>query len=277
LIPRKGFLFQSNLLSRHSDQILQGSRGRGIVCRARPAGDDITNLPGVCENFARPHAELHIIGRNQVTSDLPEWRFDKGKPLPEYNGLTIDQRTRGMGGRISSCGEENLLKLEKGPLLWTRHLRPRVLPLHLQSGIPRDVRDRFRRQYKASLAKGLWEKAYAASNDDEFFAESCAMWYFGTHGADLHMTGSKTGQWTGTASKPTTLTPWRCLMNSSAGRIEISRQSRLAPIPSEFEDDPGPPALRCHATITIRSQTNAAFHKSAHVRNLSWRRINSLA
>jgi hypothetical protein len=73
----------------------------------------LTNLPTVCENLRAGHAELHIIGRNQVTSDLPEWRFDKGKPLPEYNGLTIDQRTRGMGGRISSCGEENLLKLEK--------------------------------------------------------------------------------------------------------------------------------------------------------------------
>src|SRR5271157_1920667 len=45
----------------------------------------LTNLPGVCENLRAARAELHIIGRNQVTSDLPEWRFDKGKPLPEYN------------------------------------------------------------------------------------------------------------------------------------------------------------------------------------------------
>ncbi|HUD83329.1 MAG TPA: hypothetical protein VMQ67_07490, partial [Candidatus Saccharimonadales bacterium] len=44
----------------------------------------LTNLPGVCENLRSAHAELHIIGRDQVTSDLPEWRFEKGKPLPEY-------------------------------------------------------------------------------------------------------------------------------------------------------------------------------------------------
>ena len=43
-------------------------------------------------------AELHIIGRDQVTTDLPEWRQDKGKPLAEYGGLTRDERTRGMGG-----------------------------------------------------------------------------------------------------------------------------------------------------------------------------------
>jgi hypothetical protein len=149
----------------------------------------LTTLPVVCSNLVSSHAELHIIGRNQVTSDLPEWRFDKGKPLPEYNGLTIDQRTRGMGGRISSCGEENLLKLEKD------HYRGRDICIHEFShciyhyGMTRAERRRVQAQYKKSLAKGLWNKAYAASNDDEFFAE-LAMWYFGTHG-DLHMTGPK--------------------------------------------------------------------------------------
>jgi alpha-glucosidase len=149
----------------------------------------LTNLPEVCENLRASHAELHIIGRNQVTSDPPEWHEEKGKPLAEYNGLTIDQRTRGMGGKICSCGEENLLKLEKD------RYSGRDICVHefshciYQCGIPGDIRARFRRQYKASLAKGLWEKAYAASNDDEFFAE-LAMWYFGTHG-DLHMSGPK--------------------------------------------------------------------------------------
>jgi alpha-glucosidase len=151
----------------------------------------LTNLPGVCEKLRSRRAELHIIGRNQVTSDLPEWRFDKGKKLEEYNGLTIDERTRGMGGRIASCGEENLLKLDKD------RYRGRDICVHefshciYQYGLSREVRDQFRRQYKESLAKGRWEHAYAASNDDEFFAE-LAMWYFGTHG-DLHMTGATPG------------------------------------------------------------------------------------
>jgi len=35
------------------------------------------------------------------------------KPLFEYNGLTRDPRTRGLGGLLTSCGEENLLGLEK--------------------------------------------------------------------------------------------------------------------------------------------------------------------
>ena len=204
----------------------------------------LTNLPEVCDNLVAAHAEFHIIGRNQVTSDLPEWRFDKGKPLAEYNGLTIDQRTRGMGGRISSCGEENLLKLEKD------HYLGRDICVHefshciYEFGMPRKVRERFRHLYKASLAKRLWEKAYAASNDDEFFAE-LAMWYFGTHG-DLHMTGRKPEN--GPAGlKGYDPDAFALFDEFFRGRMEISRTTRADSI--EFEDDP---ASTPTATATIK-------------------------
>jgi hypothetical protein len=150
-----------------------------------------TNLlpkqPMVISNLVAAGVELHIIGRDQVTTDLPEWQQDKGKPLAEYNGLTRDQRTRGMGGRLTSCGEENLLRLQRD------HYFGRDICLHEFShsirnqGLPQAVRDKLDEQYKRSLEKGLWLKSYAGSNPDEFFAE-LTMWYFGTHG-DLHMTG----------------------------------------------------------------------------------------
>jgi alpha-glucosidase len=149
----------------------------------------LSNQPMVLSNLVAARAELHIIGRSQVTTDLPEWRHDKGKPLVEYNGKTRDERTRGMGGLLTSCGEENILKLEKD------RYRGRDICLHEFShnirnhGIPRELRSRFDEQYRNSLAKGLWQKSYAGSNPDEFFAE-LTMWYFGTHG-DLHMTGPK--------------------------------------------------------------------------------------
>jgi hypothetical protein len=152
-----------------------------------------TNLlprqPIVISNLVAAGVELHIIGRDQVTTDLPEWIQDKGKPLEEYNGLTRDQRTRGMGGRLTSCGEENLLRLQKDRYFG------RDICLHEFShsirnhGIPAALRSRFDAQYRRSLDKGLWLKSYAGSNPDEFFAE-LTMWYFGTHG-DLRMTGPK--------------------------------------------------------------------------------------
>ena len=149
------------------------------------------HLPMVISNLTTAHAELHIIRRNQVTTDLPEWRKDKGKHLPEYNGLTRDERTRGMGGLLVSCGEENLLKLAKD------RYRGRDICLHEFShcirnyGVTLDIRRKFDAQYRRSLDQGLWKSSYAATNPDEFFAE-LTMWYFGTHG-DMNMTGVKPG------------------------------------------------------------------------------------
>src|SRR5205807_820888 len=125
--------------------------------------------------------ELHITGRSQVTTDLPEWRQDKGKPLAEYNGLTRDQRTRGMGGRLVSCGEENLLRL-RGDRYHGRDICIHEFAHAIRNfGITRTIRAQFDEQYHRSLGKGLWKGSYAATNRDEFFAE-LSMWYFGTHG-----------------------------------------------------------------------------------------------
>ncbi|HEY3862227.1 MAG TPA: hypothetical protein VGO59_10090 [Verrucomicrobiae bacterium] len=149
----------------------------------------LAKQPMVLSNMVAAGVELHIIGRDQVTTDLPEWRQDKGRHLEEYHGLTRDERTRGMGGRLVSCGEENLLKLEKD------RYRGRDICLHESShairdqGLPRSLVARFDAQYRRSLDHGLWNNSYAGSNPDEFFAE-LTMWYFGTHG-DLHMTGPK--------------------------------------------------------------------------------------
>ena len=149
----------------------------------------LTKQPLVISNLIMRGAALHIIGRDQVTTDLPEWRHDKGKKLTEYNGLTRDERTRGMGGLLTSCGEENLLKLAKD------RYRGRDICLHefshsvLNNGCQREIKARFAEQRTNSLAKGLWVKSYAGSNADEFFAE-LTMWYFGTHG-DMGMTGAK--------------------------------------------------------------------------------------
>lgn len=151
----------------------------------------LTKQPMVISNLVAAGAELHLIGRNQVTTDLPEWRQDKHVPLDEYNGLTRDRRTRGMGGLITSCGEENVLRL---PREQDRYFG-RDICLHEFShniegnGITPQVRAMFNEQYRKSKAQGLWVNSYAGSNPNEYFAE-LTMWYFGTHG-DLNMTGPK--------------------------------------------------------------------------------------
>jgi hypothetical protein len=147
----------------------------------------MAKLANVHKNLVCAGANLHIIGRNQVTSDLPEYNDLKGKP---FDGkLTVDERTRGLGGLSTSCGEENLLKLEndryKGRDICVHEFAHNIY----RYGVPSSVRKTFREQMKKSLDKGLWVGAYSASNEDEFFAE-LSMWYFGTRG-DLNMKGEK--------------------------------------------------------------------------------------
>ena len=149
----------------------------------------LANLPTIAPKLVAAKVEIHIIGKDQVTTDLPEWRKDKGKPLPEYNGLTRDERTRGMGGRLVSCGEENLLKLENDRWRDRNILNHEFAHVIRNYAMPAKIRALFDQQYERSLKKGLWVKSYASTNPNEFFAE-LTMWYFGARG-DLAMTGPK--------------------------------------------------------------------------------------
>jgi serine/threonine protein kinase len=144
----------------------------------------LEHCPRVLENLVTSGAELHIIGKDQQTSDLPENRHLKDKPFD--GNLTVDQRTRGLGGLAASCGEENLLKLP-GDRYAGRDICVHEFAHTIRSyGLSPLVRRRIERQYKESLAKGLWKDSYAAKNDDEFFAE-LSMWYFGTEGETSKM------------------------------------------------------------------------------------------
>jgi len=147
----------------------------------------LEHCPNIRHNLAEWGAALHIIGKNQVSSDLPEHRHLKGKP---FDGrLDVDQRSRGLGGIQASCGEENLLGLP-GDRYAGRDICVHEFAHTIRAyGLSSNLRKELAAQFQRSTGQGLWKNAYAATNDDEFFAE-LSMWYFGTHG-DLHMTGPK--------------------------------------------------------------------------------------
>lgn len=145
---------------------------------------------GIRHNLREVGSELHIIGKDQGTSDLPENRHWKGRP---YDGnLTIDERTRGIGGRVASCGEENLLKLEKD------RYRGRDICSHefahtiLNYAMDAETRKRVEEQYRASTAEGKWKGVYGGSNFNEYFSE-LTMWYVGTRGHWTRRAGPEPG------------------------------------------------------------------------------------
>jgi hypothetical protein len=145
---------------------------------------ETARIPMAVSNIGAAGGELHIIGRDQVTTDLPEWRQDKHVPLyePTYNGATRDRRTRGMGGLITSCGEENLLGLPDD------RYRGSDICLHEFAhniegyGMGAEIRAKFDAQAIISKDKMLWLGTYAGSNPEEYFAE-LTMWYFNSHGS----------------------------------------------------------------------------------------------
>src|SRR5262249_60275906 len=71
--------------------------------------DIVTHLlagrPDVLDALAKNGTRLIIIGKDQVYTDMPEYR---DSPNPDY----LNERVRGTGGfRVTSFGEENLLNL----------------------------------------------------------------------------------------------------------------------------------------------------------------------
>ncbi|MCX5675362.1 MAG: hypothetical protein NTX87_10185 [Planctomycetota bacterium] len=147
---------------------------------ARRLDRQLARCPEIAANMAALGAGMHIIGKDQQVSDLPEYRHMKGKVFE--GSQTVDTRARGLGGLISSCCEENLLMLPSDR--WKDH---RDICMHefahgiLSFGLTRDIREKIEAQRKKSLAAGKWQTMYAAVNAQEFFAE-LTMWYFGTRG-----------------------------------------------------------------------------------------------
>ena len=147
---------------------------------ARRIDRQLAHVPDLVDNLTCAGAQVHLIGTNQQTSDLPEFRHMKGKP---FDGkLTLDERGRGFSSLHTSASEENLLLLPSDR--WDDHrdiLTHEFAHTIMIIGCSSEIRERLEAQCQASVAAGRWPGCYAATNMHEFFAE-LSMWYFGSRG-----------------------------------------------------------------------------------------------
>jgi len=174
----------------------------GIAVRASAAVDDraltlvcdkirmmLKNIPRVRETLVRRGTELHIIGQHEQTSDLPEFRNQQDKVFVDNTGrlALIDERARGLGGHFPSCGEENILRLPddryRGHEICIHEFAHAIMDYGMTAAERKQIRD----QYTESISIGLWDRAYAGTNPQEYWAE-LSVWYFGGHG-DRRMNG----------------------------------------------------------------------------------------
>ncbi len=109
---------------------------------------------------------LIIIGRNQVYTDMPEYR---NHPNPAYQ----NERVRGTGGKPTSFGEENLLCLpidRYDDESIGVHEFCHTIDSTLRSIDP-TWNERRNGAYRDAVKKGLWKNTYAGSNPAEYWAE----------------------------------------------------------------------------------------------------------
>lgn len=179
--PEQGFF--SKVLDCHGIPIKCHSvvSDEAMVEAARRIWSQIGNQPGILHNLVQAGAQLHIIGKDQVTSDLPYFRHKRGIICDVERNQDIDQRTRGMGGLNASCGEENLLRLEDDRYIGRDICRHEFAHTILDYGVDKATFEMVVSRYHEALEEGLWETCYSASHYHEYWAE-LTMWYYDWRG-----------------------------------------------------------------------------------------------
>ena len=132
----------------------------------------LAGRPDVLDAMVRNRMYLIIIGKDQVYTDMPEYR---NHPNPAYQ----NERVRGTGGRPTSFGEENLLSLpidRYDDESIGVHEFCHTIDSTLRSLDPTWTRRRSA-AFQASIDRGLWKNTYAASNPGEFWAEICQSYF----------------------------------------------------------------------------------------------------
>jgi len=133
----------------------------------------LAERPEILREMVRRGVRFVVMAPTEMTTDVPEQRDMTPK---DY----WDKRARGLGGRITSCGEENLLNL-KGD----RYRNENILvhefshAIH-QFGIGRldpKFTGRLKDVYGRAMGKELWKDTYAATNPSEYWAEGVQSYF----------------------------------------------------------------------------------------------------
>lgn len=142
----------------------------------------LAKRPDVKAHMVKKGCHVIIIGKDEETCDLPEFAHicNCEDSIKYWNW-----RARGFGGApedefSSSCGEENLLALPQDKYVGENILIHEFAHLiHTVGivGVEPDFNERLEALRQNAIRKGLWEKTYAVSNKEEYFAE-CVQSFF---------------------------------------------------------------------------------------------------
>lgn len=137
-----------------------------ILAKCRP--DPIPSLVAAKSHYS-------IIAESEGQTDLPEYADMRNDPKTDWN-----KRARGLGGLITSGGEENILELPndryKGESIYI-HEFAHTLANYAFSKIDKSFTKDLQAAYQKAMATGLWKNTYSATNSDEYWAEGVQMYF----------------------------------------------------------------------------------------------------
>lgn len=146
---------------------------RGLVEARFLIGRMLVDRDDLTAALVKARCRFVVMAPTEMTTDMPEQRTMTPK---DY----WDRRARGLGGRITSCGEENLLNLRGD-----RYRNENIL-IHEFShcihqyglrGVDPKFDARLRAAYNKAVETGLWKDTYAATNPAEYWAEGVQSYF----------------------------------------------------------------------------------------------------
>jgi alpha-glucosidase len=134
-------------------------------------GDREDILKAMLKNGCR----FMVMAPSEMTTDVPEQRGMKNDTKVNW-----DERARGLGGKLASCGEENLLNLQgdrynsENVLI---HEFNHAIHEHGLSDVNPTFDRRLQQAYEKAMAKGLWKGTYLTDNRYEYWAEGTQAYF----------------------------------------------------------------------------------------------------
>ncbi|KAI8473554.1 MAG: hypothetical protein J3K34DRAFT_499330 [Monoraphidium minutum] len=170
--------------------------------------------PGVLQRLAAAGVQVAIIGRHQLTSDIPEHRFVRRRPPPPGAAPSspaaaaaaaapgapqaaprprrdLDATARGLGATaavpLASCGEENLLMDGDAKFYQESILIHEVGHAVMDIGLSEEERSQIAAAYEDAKRSGTYDPAcYMMENASEYWAEGTQIWFDATARVDVN-------------------------------------------------------------------------------------------
>jgi hypothetical protein len=140
---------------------------RYLIGRMLSGRDDVTKA------MVKARVRFVVMAPTEMTTDVPEQRNMTPK---DY----WDKRARGLGGRVTSCGEENLLNLRgdryRSENILIHELSHAIHNYGLRAVDPK-FDGRLRATYRKAKGAGLWKGTYAMTNAGEYWAEGVQSYF----------------------------------------------------------------------------------------------------